>query len=174
MSWRDLYIYWLSRHIDGRAPSRADIDPPLDLPRLLPNLLLLDWIDGAFRVRVIGSEITRRGGRDDTGQIVDLKLLSEHGIPSFAGLLRRVIETNGPVIYSIGRTDAAAFGAIGILLPLLYPTGAVQMVLGGIFYELDKRHPKNDSWLPGAIAELSLPELLAHPGLPPDPPPESS
>ncbi len=162
MSWRDLYIYWRSRHIDGRPPSRADIDPPVDLPQLLPNLLLLDRIDESFRVRLIGSEITRRGGRDDTGQIIDLKLLAAHGIPSLAGLLYRVIETRGPVIYSIGRTDTAAFGAIGIFLPLLDKTGAVEMILGGTFYELDKRHPMNDSWQPGAIAELSLTELLAH------------
>jgi hypothetical protein len=34
--WRELYDYWLSRHMDGRPPSRDTLDPPIDLPHLAP------------------------------------------------------------------------------------------------------------------------------------------
>jgi len=34
---------------DGRPPRRADLDPPLQIPRLLPNLMLIDAVDGHFR-----------------------------------------------------------------------------------------------------------------------------
>ena len=33
MAWRDLYFYWLDSHRDGQPPSRADLDPPLQIPQ---------------------------------------------------------------------------------------------------------------------------------------------
>jgi len=118
MAWRDLYFYWRDRHVDGRPPSRAEIDPPLDLPRLLPNLILYDRVDGDFRVRLAGSEIVRRGGRDATGRLLSQDMAGYEGIITLIGFLGRIFETGAPVIYSVARSDAGAFGAIGILLPV--------------------------------------------------------
>jgi hypothetical protein len=160
MAWRDLYQYWRGRHVGGRPPSRADIDPPLDIPKLLPNVMLVDLVGGHFRMRLAGSELIRRRGSDNTGQIIDPRTMPDRGVPAFVTFLERVMETRAPVIYSVGRSDETAFGAIGILLPLADRTGAVEMILGGVFYEPDRISGLHDLWVPGALTELSLTELL--------------
>ena len=80
LAWRDLYFYWRDRHVDGRPPSRADIDPPLDVPKLLPNLIIYDRVDGDFRVRLAGSEVVRRGGRDATGRKLTQDMATYEGM----------------------------------------------------------------------------------------------
>jgi hypothetical protein len=37
--WKELPVYWQANHVDGRPPSRQDIDPAVDLPHLVANLL---------------------------------------------------------------------------------------------------------------------------------------
>lgn len=160
MAWRVLYNYWRDKHRDGQPPSRADIDPPLQIPRLLPNLFLMDLIDGYFRVRVVGTEITRRAGRDSTGQILDPKHMPERAVPAFAILLQRAAETCAPIAYSAGRGTQTSFSAIGTLLPLVSRTGAVEMIMGGLFYDTTRTRDRNEYWDPGALTELSLPDLL--------------
>ena len=76
-SLQPLLAYWTSRCTDGRLPARADIDP-LDIPRLLPFLYLVDverQTGGAapyrFRYRLVGTGIVERNGGDPTGQYLD-------------------------------------------------------------------------------------------------------
>jgi len=160
MAWRDLYLYWRDSHIDGRPPSRADIDPPFHIPKLLPNIMLVDFADGQFRMRLAGSELIRRRGNDNTGQAIDPETMPDRGMPTFAAFLKHVVETQAPIAYSVGRSDETAFGAIGILLPLVDRAGKVEMILGGVFYEANRVSGLHDVWIPGAMTELSLSELL--------------
>jgi len=160
MAWRDLYFYWRDRHVDGRPPSRAQIDPPLDLPRLLPNLILYDRVDGDFRVRLAGSEIVRRGGRDATGRKLIQDMATYEGMITLIEFLTRIFETETPVIFSVARSDAGAFGAIGILLPVTGSDGKVAMVLGGVFYRASRTGVLAEPWKPGALTELSLADML--------------
>jgi len=46
-AWKQLYEYWLSKHVGGRPPARHELDPPVDVPRLIPNIMLID-LEGAF------------------------------------------------------------------------------------------------------------------------------
>ena len=160
MAWRELYSYWRGRHADGHPPSRADIDPPIDIPKLLPNLIIFDRVDGHFRVRLAGSEVVRRGGRDATGRILDRDMVTYDGIITLIGLLERVIATGEPVIYSVARGSDTAFGAIAILLPLSGADGKPEMVLGGVFFSASRIGESSEPWTPGALTELSLPEML--------------
>jgi hypothetical protein len=162
MAWRDLYFYWRDSHSDGRPPSRADLDPPLQIPKLLPNLFLMELVDAYFRVRLVGSEVSRRAGRDNTGQILDPTVMRERAIPAFSILLRRVAESRAPLLYSAGQGTLTNFGAIGILLPLVDRTDAVDMILGGLFHETKRTSAQSDYWDPGALTELPLAEMLAH------------
>ncbi|MDB5397554.1 MAG: hypothetical protein JWM91_5060 [Rhodospirillales bacterium] len=164
MAWRDLYIYWRDSHRQGRPPSRADIDPPLQIPRLLPNLFLMELVGSHFRVRLVGSDIARRAGRDSTGQILDPTVMPERAIPAFAILLQRAAETCAPRLYSAGPGTQTNLRAIGILLPLVDRTNAVEMILGGLFYKATRTHGKGEQWDPGALSELSLAEMLADQG----------
>ncbi len=55
---RELHDYWLTKHRDGRLPRRGDIDP-LEVPRLLKNLALLEVVGDAadFVFVLAGSRI---------------------------------------------------------------------------------------------------------------------
>lgn len=66
--WR----YWNSRRGVRRCPCRADLDP-IEIPRLLPHIGLIDVIDGGknFRYRLIGTEMNRVFGHDFTGEHLD-------------------------------------------------------------------------------------------------------
>jgi len=65
-----LFDYWRSKTSAGRLPARKDIDP-IDIPSLLPWLTLIevDWSQGAprFRIRLVGTGVVNRFGRDATG-----------------------------------------------------------------------------------------------------------
>jgi hypothetical protein len=160
MAWRDLYYYWLERHVDGRAPGRADIDPPLQVPQLLPNLILFDRVDSEFRIRLAGSEVVRRGGRDATGRTLNKDMVTYQGIISLIEYLDRVFESGSPMIYSVASSDEGPFGAIGILLPLIGTDQKVEMTLGGVFYRSTRVDLYSQPWTPGALTELSLSEML--------------
>ncbi|MBI3503437.1 MAG: PAS domain-containing protein [Proteobacteria bacterium] len=59
----------------GRMPRRADIDP-IDIPKLLPNLWIVDYDrPGArFRYRLIGTAVTRAWDGDITGRYLDQEI----------------------------------------------------------------------------------------------------
>lgn len=69
---RQLYDYWNRRRAGRAMPARADIDP-VDIPRLLPNLLLLEVEPGSGRlkVRVAGTAVVDMYGGDYTGRYLD-------------------------------------------------------------------------------------------------------
>jgi hypothetical protein len=158
MTWRELYCYWRGRHIDGRPPSRADIDPPIDIPKLLANLIILDRVGAHCRIRLAGSDVVRRGGRDATGRTLEGDMMSYRRLVMLVEFLERVITTGEPVIYSVARGNDSAFAAIGILLPLT--SAEAGMVLGGVFYRTTRTGESSEPWTPGAFAELPLPHML--------------
>ncbi|MBU0726233.1 MAG: PAS domain-containing protein [Alphaproteobacteria bacterium] len=66
---RGLFAYWQSRGSADRLPGRRDIDP-IDIPRLLPNIMLLDIEPPGprrYRFRLFGTEMAKLAGRDATG-----------------------------------------------------------------------------------------------------------
>lgn len=69
---RDLYAYWLSMRGSRRIPPRAAFDP-IQVPRLLPNLILLDVEPdtGRLIVRVLGTRVASVYGTDYTGRYLD-------------------------------------------------------------------------------------------------------
>jgi hypothetical protein len=161
MAWRDLYSYWHGLQSDGRPPRRADLDPPLQIPRLLPNLMLIDAVDGHFQMRLVGSEITRRAGRNTTGLRLDPQVITDRGIPAFVLFLQKVVETRCPVMYMVERDSHSAFGATGLLLPLSGQNDEITMILGGLFYETSRIRELNADWMPGTLTELPLADMLA-------------
>lgn len=64
-------VYWRSK-LAGRAmPRRADIEPT-EIPRLLPDVMLVDVLsDGRYRYRLIGTENARAHGINATGRFLD-------------------------------------------------------------------------------------------------------
>lgn len=72
---RALLDYWTAKRRGGALPAHADIDP-VEIPRLLPNIALIEIEPGPrFRYRLVGTEIVRyRDGleaADCTGRYAD-------------------------------------------------------------------------------------------------------
>ncbi len=84
----ELLDYWQAKRRGRAAPDKDDIDP-IDLPRLLPDIALLDAAPpgGEFRYRLAGSRAVAMLGREPRG----LTQRELHGNPSSPAVLR-VIE----------------------------------------------------------------------------------
>jgi hypothetical protein len=66
---RAAYDYWLDKRQGRLMPSRADIDP-VDIPALLPYVMLIDVVEPLnFRYRLIGTEARSIMRRNYTGQL---------------------------------------------------------------------------------------------------------
>jgi hypothetical protein len=68
---RQVYEYWQSKTAGRAMPRRADIDP-VEIPRLLPDVMLVDVLpDGRYRYRLIGTENAQAQGINATGCYLD-------------------------------------------------------------------------------------------------------
>jgi|SRR5579864_1410049 len=71
---RQMYDYWQRKRVGRRMPRRRDIDP-VDIPRLLPNILISEVVPSSgrarYRYRLAGTAIVRAFGRDPTGHFAD-------------------------------------------------------------------------------------------------------
>ena len=65
---RAIYRYWDSKRNGRLMPRRADLDP-LDIPRFLPDICLVDVVPDArkYVYRLIGTNEAAMRGRDPTG-----------------------------------------------------------------------------------------------------------
>jgi hypothetical protein len=77
---RELFVYWRDKAAGRPAPRRVDIDPPMDLPRYLPTIILFDVERIAqpqglerlgFRYRLVGTELGDTKERPLTGRRID-------------------------------------------------------------------------------------------------------
>ena len=65
------YRYWLRKAGERPMPRRADIDPA-EIPKLLPDVMLVDVMPGRrYRYRLIGTENARAHGINATGRYLD-------------------------------------------------------------------------------------------------------
>src|SRR5690349_11409017 len=63
--------YWCGKLAGRRMPRRADIEP-VEIPRLLPDVMLVDVLpEGRYRYRLIGTENTAAHGIAATGRYLD-------------------------------------------------------------------------------------------------------
>lgn len=72
---RQLFEYWKAAACGDRAPRRADIDPPIDLPRFLSTTLMFDIERPPgqplqFRYRLMGTRLVDIAGQDLKGQTI--------------------------------------------------------------------------------------------------------
>jgi len=90
---RAIYDYWRSAHPKGGGlPGRQHIDP-IDIPRLLPNVWLIDVCREPyrFRFRLLGTLVVDYAGEDNTGKWFDERW------PDFdSSVFLDVVETGRP------------------------------------------------------------------------------
>jgi len=138
-AWKQLYDYWLSKHVDGRPPTRAELDPPVEVPRLIGRIMLIDVVDGnRFRYRLVGSTIWNRYGFDLTGSWVEGRIPAEK---DFRDTLQAVHDDGIARLLTSPVIDHPDRLHVGIVLPLSGPDGRVDQILTGTFFarEVDDR-----------------------------------
>src|SRR5579883_397777 len=123
MSWSDLYRYWEAKFVNWRPRSRRDIDPPIEIPRLIGNLALIDVEPAAYRYRLIGTKLVRAFRRDSTGQTIDKDLLGPTTLATWLGILDVVSKDRRPQLVTMKFPPAAA-ATLALALPLVGRDGA--------------------------------------------------
>lgn len=136
---RALHAYWQEKRGDRELPLRADIDP-LDIPKLLPMLLLLD-IERLepmhFRFRLVGTYFRQFFGRDFTGVGIEESRL-EGGMAAICQDWREVLQRRQPrwatVRQEIGRDGMDRLRFTGVALPLSRDGSAADMLIVAAIY----------------------------------------
>src|SRR3546814_945976 len=69
---RELFAYWQDKRRGDLLPRRADIDP-VEIPRLMPYVLIADIEHAPFRVRfrLVGTKVVEATGFEFTGKYLD-------------------------------------------------------------------------------------------------------
>ena len=138
---RALYTYWLSKCRDGAVPRRADIDPS-EIPRLMPNLLIVDIEHDPFRVRyrLAGTKVVQATGFEFTGMYLDEMVLADDEGP-FLESYRLAAEDKVPVLSRIKwHLDNETVGEYdACFLPLSDDGETVNKVLSMECYETVER-----------------------------------
>ena len=130
---RKLYEWWCAHHIEGKLPSRRQIDP-LDLKFLLGNLLVIDvsYNPLRFRIRLVGSVLAARLRHDWTGKPLDTYPDAE-----FRQHLQKVWEEAVTVGRPIANTrrmifDGRSYRYDGLILPLSSDGVRIDALLVGV------------------------------------------
>lgn len=137
--------YWQSKRGDRPIPYRADIDP-VDFPRLLPNVWLVQYdpVQDRFLYRLSGEEIRRVHPGIAFGRYID-EFLSPQALARIQPLYREVLGLDGgpPTILHmhgfIYRIIEYALSATGerLVLPLLDGDGEPRFIFGATLYRFD-------------------------------------
>jgi len=107
-----LHRYWQSKRRDGSPPLRAAIDP-IEIPRLLPYLVIADIEASPMRVRyrLVGTQVVEDNGSDFTNRYLeDCHFAVE---PLLHECYRRLVETRAPVFAYYEWHKEAWLGAKG-------------------------------------------------------------
>jgi hypothetical protein len=138
-----LHEYWLAKRGERRFPDRADMSPS-DFPRLLPNIAVVEVIDGGadFRFRLYGSELAAMTGRDRTGEYFSkleaapkAKIGTEETRAYWMRYGRVVLEAASPIFMksALVPTATSRLTLHGLILPLTAGGTAIEQVIGGGF-----------------------------------------
>ncbi len=129
-----LWDYWVGVYANvGRPPRRSDIDP-IDIPRLLANLWLIDWeaSSGRFRYRLVGTAVTKARNTDATGRYLD-EDFPDLAHSALGQSLERVVREAAPAWTSTQpprtRVPHDILRVERLSLPLAHAEGGVAMVL---------------------------------------------
>ena len=147
---RALFDYWSGRRDGSGLPARRDIDP-LDIPQLLPHLMLIDvTLPGQvpakrsgdcvpeLRYRLVGTALVRHMGRDTTGLTVGEAYIGTDWEKIHEDYLY-VVSRGRPCLrhnQGVGK-DSRTFDYQRLLLPLASDGGCVDMILAAAFWRDD-------------------------------------
>jgi hypothetical protein len=131
--WRELYRYWRGKHVDGRPPTRDAIDPPLEIPHLAHNLMLVDVTPQGLEYRLVGTNFAKGAGIDMTGMAVGQSGLHAHVIAQWSRAMKEALAT-GEARLVVGRVAPHITARVEMLmLPLTPSADGIPKIMGGMF-----------------------------------------
>jgi hypothetical protein len=138
-SLRQLLDYWLRLKGDRSRPRKREFDP-VDLPpRVLPRLLLIEFMEGAgnYRLRLMGTYLRDTYGREFTWcRLVDDEMPGVTKSTTYE--LLGVMARTGEPQYSLGPTKFHFFDTYSlveqVLLPLADDNERLAFAIGAVDY----------------------------------------
>ena len=133
---REIFRYWLERRPSGGVPDWSSIDPRTIPHKYLPNLFLYEYEpEGRFRCKLIGTDLTRIFGRDETGRYLD-EILEGAAATERLELFKQTVTSGRPVYYRCRITGARGERRplSRILLPVSSGGGKIDQVFGMVRY----------------------------------------
>jgi hypothetical protein len=141
--WKELLAYWQARHVEGRPPSRQDIDPAVDLPLMAANLLIADVVAEGYRYRLVGSAVVERHKQEMTGKLAGSSHFLERVRPQLLQSFNAVRDDRKPRLLKTGSSEARDYAtAATLVLPLVTASGQTDKLLIGVFF--DRRYEAVD------------------------------
>ena len=133
--WKALHRYWLLKHQKGRPPSRKDLDPLVEIPSLVANLVLLDPVDGSYRYRLVGTEVVKRSGMEMTGKMIGLTITLPEMRDQWRTALDGVAASQKAQLFLSRMPQGVTARYVTLMLPLVAASGETEMILVGIFFD---------------------------------------
>ncbi|MFQ5775424.1 MAG: PAS domain-containing protein [Kiloniellaceae bacterium] len=136
---RELLAYWQNKRGPRLMPRRADVDP-IEIPHLLPHLILVDTGQtlGEFRYRLFGTEVCKGFEHDRTGvRFSDLPRIPNYD-EIYGGYWRTYVDRKP--VYFHGQIVSASRDYIRysrLTLPLSVDGEHVDMLLGGVVFSYE-------------------------------------
>ncbi len=137
---RQMYAYWQQKRGSRRMPSRADIDPT-EIPRLLPNLLISEYVcegdTGRWRYRLAGTAVAAAFGRDPTGRFIEE--LTRGDYRAFIERIHRIVRDEQRALFCASEYTGArdpCMSAKRLLLPLTTDGQHVDQIISLLVFRL--------------------------------------
>lgn len=128
---RALHRYWNEKRGKRSMPSRSEIDP-IEIPRLLPIVLIAEITPAGARMRLLGSETTSAYGRELRGQPIgeiEFGEFTQFWRDAFA----LVLQSATPALASGRfRTSAGTYSIEIALMPLAREDKTLSHIFGGM------------------------------------------
>ena len=96
---QEAFDYWRRQSAGKAMPRRVDIDP-LDIPKLLPHVMVVEVLpSGRYRYRLIGTENTDAQGVNATGRYLDEVLPGPEYKAHVLGLYDECVRSRRPLYW---------------------------------------------------------------------------
>ncbi len=133
--WEKLYAYWLVKHVDGRPPAQADLDPVLEIPRLLPVLSLLNILPDGYQYRLAGTTVVEYFGCEMRGRRVGSLGNPTPLTQQWIGVLDQVTVDQKARLVISKFPRRIQTSHVTLVLPLVGADGRTERILAGTFFE---------------------------------------
>ena len=132
--------YWIEKRGNRLMPSRRDIDPTQIPRKILPNLQIIDVVDGGarFRYRLLGTATVEAYGEDFTGRYPD-EMFPPDLRDFIHNIYGQVCNSKAPLYLRNRYVTAKGYklGSKRIYMPLSDDDVEVNHILGVLRFEYD-------------------------------------